>query len=50
MPYGYTDNAGKKYTIDTKCVSASCKAHKAGNISDKEHIRNLWNAAFKIQA
>ena len=48
MPYGYTNNAPVKYNIDTKCVTASCKAHKAGNISDKEHIRNLWNARIKV--
>ena len=51
MPYGYTDNADKSYTIDTGSVRASRKAFKAGNITDKAHIKNLWNAAFgKIKA
>ncbi len=46
MPYGYTDNAKKKYNIDTGSIKASRKAWKAGNISDRTHIKNLWQAAI----
>tara|TARA_B100001094_G_scaffold132565_1_gene128435 strand:- start:197 stop:346 length:150 start_codon:yes stop_codon:yes gene_type:complete len=40
---GFTDNA-KKYTVDTRSVSASRKAFKAGNIDLPTHVRNLLGA------
>ena len=45
---GFTDNA-KKYTIDTKAVSASRKAFGAGNIDLRTHVRNLMGAKSLVK-
>ena len=46
---GYTDNAAKKYIIDTRSVAASRKAFKAGNIDLPTHVRNLLGAKTLVK-
>ena len=46
---GFTDNAAKKYSIDTAAVYASRKAFKAGNIDLPTHVRNLLGAKTLVK-